>query len=218
MYTVPIKKLTMIFKFPSIITIFLVLVVFSSSCRVEKKQYSSGYYIQWHHHAKDAVAKKNNPNNSIQKSQDSDATMVEGVEENAKEETITASADQSDQQMNQLKSVLDEKLTATDEVKQPAPITQFKSEFKKGAKRILEHQAAKSATMNGLALAGFIVSLVGLVVFGIVLGILAIILSGIGLYRVNQDPINWNGKGLAIAGIIIGILDIVGWFIFISLL
>jgi hypothetical protein len=90
-------------------------------------------------------------------------------------------------------------------------IDDYKTEFKKGVKKIKSHQKVAGSSMNGMAIAGFVCSMVGLILFGIILGLLAIILSAIGLHRINQDPINWDGKGLAIAGIIIGILDIVGW-------
>ena len=59
--------------------------------------------------------------------------------------------------------------------------------------------------MNPMCLAGFIISIVSwfLTLFGIV-SITAIILSVVGLVQVNNDPVNQKGKGLAIAGIIIG--------------
>lgn len=59
----------------------------------------------------------------------------------------------------------------------------------------------------GFAVAGFVCSLVGLIVFGIPLGILSVVFSGIALGRLKTNP-NQAGKGMAIAGLVLGILDI----------
>ena len=70
---------------------------------------------------------------------------------------------------------------------------------------------ARPQAGNGMAIAGFVLSLVGILLFGIVLGPLGVIFSIIGLNRANKGA---KFKGLAIAGIIIGaivtILSIIG--------
>ena len=58
---------------------------------------------------------------------------------------------------------------------------------------------------NGLAIAGFVTSLACCSPVGI-------ILSAIGLNQINKDP-NQKGKGLATAGLIIGIVFFVLMFI-----
>jgi len=60
----------------------------------------------------------------------------------------------------------------------------------------------------GMAVAGFVLSLIGLIVFGIPLGILSVIFSGIALAKLQTNP-RQTGRGLAIAGLVIGIADIV---------
>ncbi len=61
---------------------------------------------------------------------------------------------------------------------------------------------------NSLAVAGFVTSIVSLIInlWGIV-GLLALILSVIGLVQISNNK--EKGKGLAIAGIIIGAFSIV---------
>lgn len=60
---------------------------------------------------------------------------------------------------------------------------------------------------NKLALAGFIVSMVSLLInFAGIVGLVGAILSGIGLIQVSKG--NGKGKGLAIAGLIVGIFSI----------
>ena len=65
-----------------------------------------------------------------------------------------------------------------------------------------------SSTTNGFAIAGFVLSIVGVVCCSfVVCGILGLIFSIIGLNKANSS--NGNGKGLAIAGIIISSIAIV---------
>jgi hypothetical protein len=60
-----------------------------------------------------------------------------------------------------------------------------------------------SGSGNGLATAGFVCALCGLIPFvGLVMAILGIVLSSLGLREAGRSG---NGRGLAIAGLIIGI-------------
>lgn len=59
---------------------------------------------------------------------------------------------------------------------------------------------------NGIAIAGFICSIVGLFIFGLILGTLGIIFSAIGMSRASKTG---KGFGLAIAGLIIGIIGVI---------
>ena len=60
---------------------------------------------------------------------------------------------------------------------------------------------------NSMALTSFILSLVGLIVAGLPCGIVAIIIGIIGL--VKFDATKEKGKGFAIAGLIVGVIDVV---------
>jgi hypothetical protein len=62
---------------------------------------------------------------------------------------------------------------------------------------------------QGLAVAGFISSVVGLFIASIPLGLLAIIFGGISLKKIRRSQGRLRGRGLAIAGIVIGIIDVV---------
>lgn len=61
-------------------------------------------------------------------------------------------------------------------------------------------------TGNGLAIAGFVCALVGLFVFEFILGPLGLIFGLIGLSRARQGA---PRRGLAIAAVVIGAIDIV---------
>ena len=63
---------------------------------------------------------------------------------------------------------------------------------------------------NGLAVAGLVMGILGLVLFwipflGILLGILGLIFGGIGIGRANKVG---KGKGMAVAGLVMGILGL----------
>jgi hypothetical protein len=69
---------------------------------------------------------------------------------------------------------------------------------------------------HGLALSGFIGSLVGLFVLGIPLGIMAVVFGSVSIGSIDKHPERYKGRGLAIASIIIGAVDIIGMIIVLS--
>lgn len=60
---------------------------------------------------------------------------------------------------------------------------------------------------NAMALTSFILALVGLIVAGLPCGIVAIITGIVGL--VKFDSTKEKGKGFAIAGLIVGVIDVI---------
>lgn len=70
---------------------------------------------------------------------------------------------------------------------------------------------------SGMAIGGFVCSLIGFFVMGVVLGIIAISLGAAALNHMKTFP-NEKGKGLAIASIVIGIIDIIGAIVVTALL
>lgn len=61
---------------------------------------------------------------------------------------------------------------------------------------------------NGMALTSFILGLVGLFICGIPCGICAVIFGGVGMAKFN--PETQKNKWMAITGLILGIVDVVG--------
>ena len=72
--------------------------------------------------------------------------------------------------------------------------------------------------LHWAALTGFIISLLGLFIFPIIFGTMAIVFSAIGLSAVKKNPSTYKGKGFAIAGLVIGIIDVVFIFLLLVLL
>ncbi|MFO7368652.1 MAG: DUF4190 domain-containing protein [Bacteroidales bacterium] len=69
---------------------------------------------------------------------------------------------------------------------------------------------------EGMGTAGFIASLLGFFIAGIPLGIFAIIAGSVSIGKINRHPGKYKGKGLAIASIIIGLVDVVGVLLLLS--
>lgn len=67
-----------------------------------------------------------------------------------------------------------------------------------------------------MAVASLVCSLIGLLIFGIPLGILSIVFGSVALGRIKIEPVQ-PGKGMAIAGIILGIVDIIGVFLILTM-
>ena len=68
--------------------------------------------------------------------------------------------------------------------------------------------ANQEGKYNGQAIASFVVSLVGLIIFGLICGIISLSLGITALKHIKEFS-NEKGKGLAIAGIVIGSIDLV---------
>jgi hypothetical protein len=66
---------------------------------------------------------------------------------------------------------------------------------------------------DGMAVAGFVGSLVGLFIAGIPLGIMAIVFGFVSLGKIKRHPERYKGRGFGIASIIIGAVDVIGMLI-----
>jgi hypothetical protein len=71
----------------------------------------------------------------------------------------------------------------------------------------------KPQQSEGLGTAGFLASILGLFIASIPLGLLAIIFGAVSLGKIKKNPLRFRGKGLAIASIIIGLIDFIGMII-----
>jgi hypothetical protein len=74
----------------------------------------------------------------------------------------------------------------------------------------------RAGAQNGKAITGFVLAIVGLLCGNIILGPIAIVLGAIAMNGMKNG--DTKGKGFAIAAIIIGVLDIIEFFIGLSYL
>jgi hypothetical protein len=204
--------------------VFGVLVsMFLSSCTMQKCVYSKGYYVDW-------FGKSGNDKKEIDKDENNVTRDVAVKQEASESESNISSCTEANSQSNNTELsanlneellVLDEKKNlfkrTNDEIQKDALAATFKSEFKQGASMIVNAPDDSQKT-NGMAIAGFVCSLVGLFLFGIVLGLLGIIFGAIGLGKISKDSSRWKGKGMAIAALIVGVVDVVVAIILLALI
>ena len=70
--------------------------------------------------------------------------------------------------------------------------------------------------VEGFGIAGFVAGVAGLFIAGIPLGIVAIVFGAISLSRIKKNPKKYKGKGLAIASLIIGLVDVIAMIIILA--
>jgi uncharacterized membrane protein YvbJ len=87
----------------------------------------------------------------------------------------------------------------------------LKAKAEKAPARRTAPAAAEESRTSGMAIAALIMGIVAFIFFG-PLAILAIIFGAIGINQTNKDP-NLKGKGMAVAGMVLGIIGIAGWVI-----
>ncbi len=68
---------------------------------------------------------------------------------------------------------------------------------------------------NRLAIAAFVTALLGIPMFGVVTGLVATVLGSVALGGIQQT--RQKGIWLALTGIFLGLFDVVGWIVFLSL-
>lgn len=200
----------------------LVLMLVFSSCTMEKRVYSSGYHIDWNKSKQNPSAQKLANNYNENKTKQNEILTVEEPKnsintfentESMPDEVITASVDHK---QIILPSKEKNNLLSSNKLNTSASKPTFKSEFKEGMKLILANE--DETKVHYFAITGFITSLLGIFLFGFILGVIAIIFSAIGLTKIKNEPTKWTGKGMAIAGLIIGIVEIIAWLIILALL
>lgn len=71
-------------------------------------------------------------------------------------------------------------------------------------------------TNHPRAVAALVCGIVGLIFFGIILGVVAIVLAYQARNAIRSEPLRFKGDGLAIAGMVIGIIDVVAYIAIIA--
>jgi hypothetical protein len=95
---------------------------------------------------------------------------------------------------------------------QPGPHAPY-SQYGPYAYPVIPVQQART---DGLAVAALVVALAGIAVAAIVCGALAIIFAGVALSRIAKSNGARKGNGLAVAGLVIGLIDVVLFLAFVG--
>jgi len=201
---------------------FFGLALVFSSCSIDKRQHLAGYHIDWKGKSKKTIQEKEQDKTALngidspitEIAQQDIAAPIEIVDVPtldaiAKEVALThkASIEKS--------GLYNKKKTLVQNFSQG-----FNLEIKErtiSGSVIFKDEPVKVKT-DGRAIFGFIAALAGLIIFAIPFGILAVIFSGIALSRIKKSETYVKGKGLAIAGLIIGFIDIIAGIYIISML
>lgn len=90
----------------------------------------------------------------------------------------------------------------------------FMIKYADGSKKVIspvnQQESLKPKKTEALGLTGLITSLIGLWIMGIPLGILSIIFGSISLGKIKENPSKYNNKGLALAAVVLGFIDVIG--------
>lgn len=78
------------------------------------------------------------------------------------------------------------------------------------------YRSRRHGPVHPLAVAAFILSLVGIPLVGLVTGAIAVLLAGTALSQIASHPV-YHGRRLALASMVIGMFDIIGWVLVLSL-
>ena len=65
-----------------------------------------------------------------------------------------------------------------------------------------------------LAIASLVCGIVGLLFFGVILGTVALVLGSKARSRISSQPERLKGSGMALAGMILGAIDVVAFVVF----
>jgi S1-C subfamily serine protease len=76
--------------------------------------------------------------------------------------------------------------------------------------------ATRKTGVNGFAIASLICAIAGIPFFGILTGLAAVLLAIVALSAIRAQP--QRGLGVALSGLLLGIIDVVGWVIFLTVM
>lgn len=81
-----------------------------------------------------------------------------------------------------------------------------------------QYQQQMPTETSGMAIAALVCGIIGLFFFGIILGPVAICLGLSAKNKIREDPQRYTGQCQATAGIVLGIIDVIGSIIFIIII
>jgi hypothetical protein len=191
----------------------IVITVLFSSCSLEKRQYTSGYYIDWNSKKTSSKQIENNVFQTEKIAKQSISKAIAPIYNIASESisTCNASIDSDKKQIISTKRKITE--TGQRKIYRDNPL-------KVGEIKISDNpKQDQPARLNIWSLLGFILSVLGvpLVLFigvGAIPGIVGIVFSIIGLIQCKKHSDEFRGRDLAIAGLTLGIVAFVFGIIF----
>lgn len=199
--------------------IALITVLVVTSCTIEKRAYNKGFNIQRsanfkrtsEHEHQDTISKRSEKNSkgqineSVTNVLETPLIAEQSVQTNG---TLPTSIERNEIQPKQQSLFVQELKQATHEAKQYF--------FPINKKEDAEEPVKKKVDFYSLL--GFITGVLGIALFGFLLGVIAVLYGILGIRRINRQPEKLRGKGLAIAAIVLGVVDILVWIVLLALL
>jgi len=209
----------------------LALMLVFTSCTMEKRIYMPGYNVEWKKGQQNSSKQELVNGDNEKKTNNNEIVKVKQLEnktntiDNATiitNDNITASIDNQQiilPQKEKNNLFFNSKEIISYKEKQLKPV--FNYILKKETQSTLKNNGDEPK-INEMALAGFICSTVGfflVIIAGwpFMLGTIGVVFSSIGLIKINKDPSKWKGKSFAIAGLVVGIVTIILFWMLVAL-
>lgn len=194
------------------------------SCGMQKRQYMSGYYVSWKKNkAKTEASEVGNHSKAIEKQaaagQETDLAIA-----SAEREAIEPSRSKRPLISEPVKPERHENITTPDaqatgqSSEDPASITKEPRKTSAFHFPIQPKKLKEVGSYNGFAIASLVTGILALITYygAFVFGILAIVFGAIALKRIREN--GQKGRGMAIAGLICGIVALVAVLVVISVI
>jgi len=194
-----------------------------SNKRIQKRKYTKGFNIKSHNNnhilaSKDQSISVFSSEESIENNDNTNSDLVfaskEGViiEQSIANQTLRT-------ELKNLNSLLinEKKSTKTNKAIDPVLLKDLKKEYKAIKKESKENtnnvysadSEVEEPKVHWAALTGMICGILGLLVTPFLFATLGVIFGGIGLSKIKKNPEKYKGKGMAITGLVTGIVAIV---------
>jgi len=197
----------------------------STASKIQNRKYTKGFYISNLFHKHKNNVKEQKENNVISKI-DNQQQQLNNEELTLNSNSVNPDVEKSEKSKSPIADVVktamaysknvykstDNKSFSQVSAEHKIAKKQFQSNFISAVKQKSNHKSGSNGGGPGLSIASFALGIFGLLLFGIICGVLAIIFGATAIAS-GRDM-----KGLAIAGLILGIIDIIGVLIILGTL
>jgi hypothetical protein len=207
----------------NIYVILAVIIVFAQSCSIQKRQHMPGYHIEWNtNESHSEVQREKKPEQALDIAEHDVAIEAEAVAQPLQQEVQASNTDAQVASLRNLEEapVNGNNTVKNDSEKRTKQRLTFPSVIHSPAKMLFGGiNPEDRPRTDGLSIAAMVC---GILCFaspyiGIILAILAIIFGGIGIRRTNSNP-ELKGRGMAIAGLVLGIVGLLFVLLVVALL
>ena len=195
--------------------ILAVIVLFAQSCTIQKRQHLPGYHIEWNtNESHSEVQREKKTEQALDIAEQDVALASEVVPQHLQQDV---QVNHSDAEVapptdldNEAATIQGNKASKIHSVKPTKQRLTFPSIIHAPSNLLFGGVNPEGATRtDGMSIAAMVCGILCFAVpyVGIILAILAIIFGGIGLRRTKSNP-DLKGKGMAIAGLVLGIVGL----------